>query len=73
MVSRSIATAAFKRENSRGAHFREDFTGTGDLNSSEFTRIRYRDGQFVLDTEAVCFTRVAPGQSLLEDEQSTGT
>ncbi len=73
MVSRTIATAAFSRENSRGAHYREDFTDAGDLGSSVFTQVVYRDDKFIMDTENVRFTRVAPGESLLNPEESTGT
>jgi len=67
MVSRAIAAASVNRENSRGAHFREDYTDAGDLEASAFTRTRYVDGQFVMDMQKVQFTRIAPGQSLIND------
>ena len=36
-VSRVIAEAALSREDSRGAHYREDFSATGDLPTSTYT------------------------------------
>jgi fumarate reductase flavoprotein subunit len=69
-VSRVIAAAALLREDSRGAHFREDFPQAGDLNSSSFTVARMGEDGLVLSREPVQFERVRPGETILvEDAQ----
>jgi succinate dehydrogenase flavoprotein subunit len=65
LVSRAITTAALARRDSRGAHYRVDFPGSGDLMTSAFTRTRLLHGDIVVDTEPVQFTRVKPGESLI--------
>ncbi|MDW3681372.1 FAD-binding protein [Cupriavidus sp. CV2] len=66
-VSQVIVEAALSREDSRGAHFREDFPATGDLPGSSFTVVRQRDGMLQLTRSPVQFTRVAPGETILEE------
>jgi fumarate reductase flavoprotein subunit len=66
-VSRAIAAAAISREDSRGAHYREDHPGTDDLAQSTYTVARWRDGAVSIEREPVKFTRVRPGQSLIAD------
>ncbi|NDP42241.1 MAG: hypothetical protein GZ089_05900 [Aromatoleum sp.] len=62
-VSRSIVRAGIARENSRGAHWRRDFTDPGDLASSTYTRVRQRDGALEVEAIPVRFTRVCPGEA----------
>ena len=64
-TSRAIVCAATARENSRGAHYRDDFPKPGDLAASTYTRVRMRDGAVACQAVPVRFQRVRPGESLL--------
>jgi len=66
-VSRVIALAAQRRENSRGAHFRSDFPDPGELATSWFTVARCVGEEVAIEQQPVAFTHVRPGETLLRD------
>ena len=67
-----IGKAALARENSRGAHFRQDFAETGSLDSSYFTVARLSSEGLSVTRQDVEFNIVSPGHTILsEDEPET--
>jgi fumarate reductase flavoprotein subunit len=67
-VSRVIAAAALAREDSRGAHYREDCPEARHLEQSAFTTIRASGDHLDLQWTPVQFTRVKPGETILQAE-----
>ena len=67
LVSRAICAAAQARADSRGAHFREEHPGTSALASSRYTVVRMQHNDIEVTTEPVHFTRIEPGQTLLDE------
>ncbi|MDB4852396.1 FAD-binding protein [Alphaproteobacteria bacterium] len=71
-MSRVIAQSALSRENSRGAHFREDHPYAGAMQDSYFTLATGSDKNILVARAPVQFTIVKPGETLLgADEAET--
>ena len=70
-ISLVIAKAALSRENTRGAHFREDFPQPGSLEESYFTLARHNEHTLEVTREPVEFTIIKPGESLVEGYTET--
>jgi len=68
-VSAVIAKAGIARENSRGAHFREDFLESGSMENSYFTLTQQKGDEIHVTREPVQFTIVKPGETVLPDHE----
>lgn len=66
-VSEVIAKAALARENSRGAHYREDFQEAGAMDASYFTVAQRLGGDVNVAREDVDFSIVCPGETILPE------
>ena len=64
-VSEVIARAGLARENSRGAHYREDFPDSGSMEGSYFTVAREVGDKVEVTREPVQFSIVRPGETIL--------
>jgi fumarate reductase flavoprotein subunit len=67
-VSRVIAKASLAREDSRGAHFREDHPDTGPLETTTYTQVRQVGETLKINMVPVDFSIVKPGESLIDDD-----
>ena len=68
-ISEVITKAGIKRQNSRGAHYREDFPDPGAMEDSEFTVARMAGDTVEVTNEPVEFSIVRPGETILPDHE----
>ncbi len=67
-ISEVITKAGITRENSRGAHFREDFPEPGTMEDSEFTVAQQIGRDVTVTREPVQFSIVRPGETILPED-----
>ena len=65
LVSQAVTEAALSRENSRGAHYRDDFPEPGSLDESYYTAVNLDQGSISIQNKPVEFTMIKPGQTIL--------
>ena len=65
LVSKYVTEAALSRENSRGAHYRDDFPQPGSLEESYFTAVQLGKDGLVIKNKPVQFTMIKPGETIL--------
>lgn len=65
LVSQSVTEAALSRENSRGAHYRDDFPQPGSLEESYFTAVHVGKNGLEISNRPVQFTMIKPGETIL--------
>ena len=68
-ISEVITKAGLARENSRGAHHRDDFPEPGEMKDSEYTVAQMDGEQITVTREPVQFTIVSPGQTILPESE----
>lgn len=68
-TSLAITQAAIARNNSRGAHYREDFPDAGSLEASDFTVVQQSGNTLAVTREPVEFSIVRPGETILPDSE----
>ena len=65
LVSQAVVEAALSRENSRGAHYRDDFPEPGSLEESYYTAVNLDQNGLRIQNRPVQFTMIKPGQTIL--------